>query len=407
MILDARTADWSVTTIEDSVALATIAKEWQGLAQQQDHDDFYSTPLWFRLVLTHTGDSFDRPLILAARHQGTLAGVFPLAITRLKRQGISVRVLHWLSNLYSPRGGAISAASLTKECGRIVATHCCRHLGELWDVCELRDVRSEDAATHSFLETLDSRYMTWSSMHRDSVVVSVPNDTAPTELFRSRGTNFRQNMRKSMNRLARQGGFAIRQIESDSDGLDEAIDQYYEVLRRSWKEAERYPSFHRSLIKEAAAGGQLRLFLLYSHPGSAATLAPAADLLNGGIPTPRGVLTGHSPCAVALFVVAGQTAHYLKTLYTEESADFSAGSLLTWAAFWQLFVREGVLRVDFQRGLEAYKFLWSDELQRHATYLVANPGMLRGRILVAAKRLRQRLKPPATSGKIRQAPDRG
>lgn len=375
--------NWEIDRIEDLSAFAALEEEWQALAEQCDWPEFYRTALWCKLVLQETPDSFGQPLVLAVRCNGQLSAVFPLAISVRKRFYLKWRVLHWLENLYAPRGGALVLAQAAASCGAAVADYCLRGLAGEWDLCELRGVEDNDYGASSFLQSLGGESAPLTSSSYESVVVDVARAGGPLALFESRSKAFRQNLRTAMNRLARHGGFSVRMVTAEREELNEAERQYYEVLRQSWKAPEHYPNFHRRLMQETAACGKLRLFLLYTGVAGEATGASAAQLLSMGIPVLGGALEGQSASAAALFVVEGKTAHYLKTVYTAEAKSLSAGALLTWAAFWQLLVREGIQRVDFQRGLDSYKFLWSDQLRRHMTYLVANPASIRGRAWAA------------------------
>ncbi len=88
------------------------------------------------------------------------------------------------------------------------------------------------------------------------------------------GKNLKQQIRRSINKMNREGNFKIVLTHNSGQNVQLAIDHYYEVFQHSWKEPECDPNFHRKLAEYLLEKGKLRLFTLYFRP----------DVLNGSSP---------------------------------------------------------------------------------------------------------------------------
>ena len=78
------------------------------------------------------------------------------------------------------------------------------------------------------------------------------------------GKNLKQRIRRSINKMNREGRFTIVLISKAGQDVQSAMGHYYDIFKHSWrKEPEISPLFHRELAEYLLLKGKLRLFVLY------------------------------------------------------------------------------------------------------------------------------------------------
>lgn len=159
-------------------------------------------------------------------------------------------------------------------------------------------------------------------------------------------------------------------LVKDTDGLDEAIEQFNTVYDNSWKLNEPYPDFIPSLIRLAAARGWLRL----------------------GVATYKDI-----PVASQIWLVNNGTAYIYKLAYDENYKNQSPGTVLTAFMFEQVMNSDAINQIDYLSGDDVYKKDWMSV--RHERYGTAayNPRTARGLWQLAVHCVKQRLKPKTAS----------
>jgi hypothetical protein len=129
------------------------------------------------------------------------------------------------------------------------------------------------------------------------------------------------------------------------------------VYRRSWKEAEPYPSFNVALMRVMSEQGLLRL----------------------------GVWSiGADAVAAQFWVVKSGHATVLKLAHDEVYKAHSPGTVLTALMLRHLLDQEHVSQIDFGRGDDAYKQGWAGQRRQRIGLLLINPWTSSG--LVALSR---------------------
>ncbi len=155
--------------------------------------------------------------------------------------------------------------------------------------------------------------------------------------------------------------------------VEAGIAEYEAVYARSWKEPEPFPRFNAVLMRHAAASGWLRLGLL-RREGEA--------------------------IAVQLWILHGGVAAVLKLAHDEAFKPLSPGTVLTAWMLRRLITEDGAAEIDFGRGDDPYKQLWTSARRQRVGVVLANPWhpggaamLLRhgaGRLREAARALRTR-----------------
>jgi CelD/BcsL family acetyltransferase involved in cellulose biosynthesis len=152
--------------------------------------------------------------------------------------------------------------------------------------------------------------------------------------------------------------------------MDQAVEAFEAVYRRSWKDAEPFPAFNAALIRAMAGLGLLRL----------------------------GVWSiGAEPVAVQFWVVRDGRAIVLKLAHDEAFKAHSPGTVLTALMLRRLLDQEHVRSIDFGRGDDAYKQGWATQRRQRIGLLLVNPWRAAG----AAELLRH------GAGRLRRAIGRG
>jgi CelD/BcsL family acetyltransferase involved in cellulose biosynthesis len=138
---------------------------------------------------------------------------------------------------------------------------------------------------------------------------------------------------------------------SQPEQMDQAVEAFESVYRRSWKDAEPFPAFNGALIRSTAALGLLRL----------------------------GVWAiGSQPVAVQFWVVKDGRAIVLKLAHDEAFKAHSPGTVLTALMLRYLLDREQVAAIDFGRGDDAYKQGWAAQRRQRIGLLLVNPWSMAG-----------------------------
>ena len=144
---------------------------------------------------------------------------------------------------------------------------------------------------------------------------------------------------------------ATLEVVRRSDTIEAGIAAYEEIYARSWKVPEPYPRFNGVMMREAAAAGALRLGLLHAN--------------------------GRAIAAQIWIVFAGR-ATVLKLAHDEADKELSPGTLLTALMLRELIDSEQVTELDFGRGDDDYKRLWTTQRRQRIGVVLINPLRPRG-----------------------------
>lgn len=139
-------------------------------------------------------------------------------------------------------------------------------------------------------------------------------------------------LRSTVQRKARKGIVDLQLLTAFDPGSWAAYEQIYAA---SWKPEEGHPALLRAFAEVEGAGGRLRM----------------------GIARIDGI-----PVAAQFWTVEDGTAFIHKLAHVEDSLKASPGTLLSAALFRHVIEVDGVRRVDFGTGNDAYKRDW---MNRH------------------------------------------
>jgi len=171
----------------------------------------------------------------------------------------------------------------------------------------------------------------------------------------SRPPELRETIRRRTKRLRADPGARITLVDRPTH-LDQAIADYDAIYAASWKEAEPFKNFVAAYIREAAGEKTLRLFLLH---------------LN------------EVPIAAQVWIVQDGTGHLLKLAHADSHHALSPGTVLMAHAIQHLMLHDSISDLDFGRGDDPYKSLWTTCRRQRVGLLLTNPKTIRGMAAIA------------------------
>ena len=164
------------------------------------------------------------------------------------------------------------------------------------------------------------------------------------------------SLRETIRRKTRRNASVTFRIVTGGPDLEGAIAGYEDVYARSWKVPEPFPQFNARMMREAAAAGALRLGLLE---------------------------TGEQVIAAQIWIVANGSAMVVKLAHDEAFKPLSPGTVLTARMIRHLIDEERVAELDFGRGDDPYKELWTTVRRQRIGVLLANPWRPAGALAIA------------------------
>lgn len=152
------------------------------------------------------------------------------------------------------------------------------------------------------------------------------------EFLGAKSKNFRKQTRNRENRLERNYDTSFQIYTNANERLEQALQDYDQVDRASWKDAENYPDFVPTLARRAAEDGALRLGILK---------------LDG------------RPAAAELWLVSDGVASGLKGHYDPEFQSDNVGQVAMTKMLRHLMDFEGIREFDLGHGVSDYKTHWT------------------------------------------------
>lgn len=161
----------------------------------------------------------------------------------------------------------------------------------------------------------------------------------------ARPGQLRETIRRKGRAAARDGRVRF-QVAQDPADVSQALDAYEAIYARSWKTAEPFPHFNAALLHRAAAIGAVRMGVMWS---------------------------GAQAVAAQYWIVSGGVGMVLKLAHDDTCKPLSPGTLLTAHMIRHLLEHDRVNGLDFGRGDDEYKQLWTLERHQRLGLLIANP----------------------------------
>jgi hypothetical protein len=307
---------------------------------------------WFRAVLTEAMPAGARALFLLCRTGNGPGVLFPL---RTLAGGARLEGLSTLySCLYQPLAPARASPAELRAAGQAFGDFC-----QGWGTVRLDALDGDWPGLPPLLEGARAAGLAVLRFNHFGNWYEGVAGRSWAEYLAARPGALRETIRRRLGQAERDTRTTLETIDSGA-GLEAGIGAYEDVYARSWKGTEPFPRFSAALMRAAAAEGALRLGLLR---------------LDG------------RPVAAQYWVVAGGRATVLKLTHDEAARARSPGTVLTAAMIRDLLERERVAELDFGRGDDAYKSLWTGSRRQRIGVVLANPRRPAGLLALARHRL--------------------
>ncbi|MGH7117851.1 MAG: GNAT family N-acetyltransferase [Acetobacteraceae bacterium] len=303
------------------------------------NEDLFASELWFATLLQHARPAGWAPQFVECTANGVPTALLPL-IGAQKRGA----VLQSLTGLYSLTFRPLLAPEASPAENGAALGRFCRAIG----LVRLDALAPETPGFAEFAAGLRRAGLTVLKFDNFGNWYEPVAGKSFGEFLDARPGVLRSTIRRKMRHALGVGDFAV---VTGEPGLTAAIQTYEAVYARSWKPAEPFPSFHAALIRAAAAHGLLRLGVLH--------------------------LSGQA-AAVQLWIVCKGRAIVLKLAHDESLVRFSPGTVLTALMIERLLGEEHLIELDFGRGDDPYKQLWTSRRRQRLGFMLADPLKPRG-----------------------------
>ncbi len=174
------------------------------------------------------------------------------------------------------------------------------------------------------------------------------------QYYNQRPSKLKNTIKRKTNKLSKTNAYNI-QIYSHLEEIQAHIKEYEHIYRLSWKTEETSTEFIRQFMLDYAATGHSRLAIAY--------------------------INGHA-AATQFWLVHNNSALIYKLAYDPRYKDFSIGSILTTHIMKYVIDIDGVKKLDYLTGDDAYKQDWMNKRQQFSAFTAYNtktiPGLYQG-----------------------------
>jgi CelD/BcsL family acetyltransferase involved in cellulose biosynthesis len=306
-------------------------------------DDLFASRAWYRAVLAHAMPSDSGASLLLCRIDSRPIALFPM---RVFAEG---RALASLTTPYTCLYHPLLASGLdtrTLEQTFAAFARFCRS----WPITRIDALPADWPGLKSCMAAIGAAGLTARQFNHFGNWHEPIECRSWEQYLADRPGQLRETIRRKMRRSNRDPDCRFEVI-TGGDGLAGGIETFEAVYRRSWKEAEPFPDFNASLMREIAPSGLLRLGTLH---------------------------IGDTAVAVQLWVVENNRATVLKLAHDEDFKPASPGTVLTALMLRRLIDEERVTEIDFGRGDDEYKRGWAALRRQRIGLVLANPWRARG-----------------------------
>lgn len=339
-------ATYSVKEVDNLDELEGFRPIWNSLAEKQGPYRMFLSYDWFRIWLEHFLGR-NKLLILFLYKENEIVAIAPFLIKRERFKGLITSKIELMGNVYSP----FRYFLINEGDDRGKETALSYILGFLlkkckgWNVLDLYAIPQENNWFRLVMTTVRqmglkySDYLCFGDWYLDGIKYS------GSEYFNNLPQKIKKDILYCKRRLEKMGLCAFKLIR-EGDNIDDNMDLYYEVYKKSWQKKERVgPNFHRDFAKVAIKNDWLRLgFLSFND----------------------------SPIASQFWVSNNGTAYILKTVYDQEYKKYSPGKILTSEMMKYVIDTDGVNVIDYVQGDEAYKEDWTPKRRERCGVLIFN-----------------------------------
>jgi hypothetical protein len=299
---------------------------------------FFGGADWWRTVVETALPAGTSPCFLLHAPDGQPAVLTPLL---LGPGGASLQGLTTpYTCVFRPLAAADADPATLRAAGTALARHCRR-----WASVRIDALDADWPGLAPWLDGIGAgglavqRFEHFGNWHEPVAGLAWPDYLA------GRPGALRETLRRRLRDAGRDRRLGFEIVRTPAE-LDRGIAAYEAAYARSWKEPEPFPRFNPALMRRTAAAGSLRLGILRRDD---------------------------AVLAVQFWVVADGTAWLLKLAHDEEARAISPGTVLTAWMIRALLEADAPRELDFGRGDDPYKRLWTSRRRQRIGVLLLNP----------------------------------
>lgn len=305
-------------------------------------DDFFSSKVWYQAVIDAAlPDDASACFVVCTENCQPLA-LFPM---QLRRGGSCLESLTTCySCLYRPLLRADLDAADLRRVGVAFGRHC-----RAWPTVRMDALPNDWPSLAPLLVGLREAAMVVLRFDHFRTCHLPVQGLSWDAYFATRPRPLQETIRRRTRKVRNED--CVFQLITGGNGLEAGIAAYEHVYATSWKKPEPFPEFNPTLMRRAASVGLLRLGLLH----------------RAGV-----------PIAAQFWLRTSMRGLLLKLAHDEAHKSLSPGTVLTAWMIQGLLERDGVAALDFGRGDDPYKELWTGRICQRIGLVLANPLHWRG-----------------------------
>lgn len=327
-------------------SLDLLPQRFDALLADENIEDYYSHPSWYRNFLATCLDPGDQAIFLGlSDDDGSAMALLPLRRLAPVAGPFGPRRIGGLSNFYTCNyQPLVKSGANIAQIANALAGGLCQQLAP-FDILRLDSLPQQPNWTDHLRAGLGAAgFLTDSYFHFGNWYEDVEGMDYENYLG-NRPSKLRNTLRRRERKLQAEGALSFR-LHSGGADTGEGLAAYERVHENSWKVAEPYPDFAAGLVHHAATAGALRLGILY---------------------------LSDRPIAAQIWLVANRRATIFKLSYDEAFKALSPGTVLTAWMVRQALQEENLREIDFGRGDDPYKSDWLSKRREHWGIVACNP----------------------------------
>lgn len=324
--------------VETDDGFAQLHEPWNRLAAQTDPGCVFLRHEWFEAAWQWARHDAELAVVVV-ESKGAVLGICPLVRRTRKRNGISLRVLEFLT---VPDAQHCALLANARDLDVVLQSVAYKLAADMpgWDLLELGNLSERHQSAAALSAALNQSGL--SADHQRAGINPTVDLTQPWEgYYRGRSRHLKKNNNLVANRMRRAGAIGTVWVNGhiDPDNLDGHVDTLVRLSAASWKNQTgltlNHPGpeqFIRHLSRLAAAQGWLSIWFL---------------TLDG------------TPVAMEYQLLYNGHVHALRSDFDEAQRELSPGSHLNWKMLERLFASD-LRKYYMGPGENAYKMRWTE-----------------------------------------------
>ena len=297
----------TVEVYQGRPGLEAVAGDWQRLLENLGHRRFFHSLGWWKSCLNALDDDLGQVSFFVVKRAGQAVAIFPLQCQVRSCCGLSVRQWALPAHMHMPLNDILCdpGTAITEAVAALSRALREDTFGG-WDVLNFTEVLAESMLARQVINARGGL----AALKQTKTCDSLPCTGSYEEMTAQFSNNFRSNLNKARNKLARNKDVEFRST-TDQPALNSAFQDFLNIEASGWKGAKgtgtaiklhpELVSFYQSLIDE---------------------LSPTREVMINSL------LVGGKTIASQFCVKDRDTLYVLKLAYDEEWSRVAPGNML-------------------------------------------------------------------------------